>query len=129
MSTESELKGLRVLVVEDDASMAHLLESVLGEMQCKVLGPIARMDEVFAMIKRSGETLDVVLLDVNLSGVPSFPIADELMSRNIPFAFVTGYGESGVADAYVELPLLQKPFRADDLKRVLGELKANVRKR
>jgi DNA-binding NtrC family response regulator len=121
-------KGLRVLVIEDDVSMAHLLETVLGGMECKVVGPLARVDEVFALLKRAGDTIDMVLLDVNLSGVPAYPIADELTGRKIPFAFVTGYGESGVADAYVEYPLLQKPFRADDLKRTLIEMSGKIRR-
>jgi two-component SAPR family response regulator len=129
MSDDAELqKGLRVLVIEDDVSMAHLLETVLGGMECKVVGPLARTDEVFALLKRSGDTIDMVLLDVNLAGVPAYPIADELTGRKIPFAFVTGYGESGVADAYVEYPLLQKPFRAEDLKRTLIEMSKKVRR-
>lgn len=64
---------------------------------------------------------DVALLDVNLRDEKSFPIADVLVERNIPFAFVTGYDTLGW-DGHA--PKLDKPYEEDGIKRVLHALLA-----
>src|SRR3546814_16340509 len=55
--------------------------------------------------------VDFALLDVNLAGEKSFPIADVLTGRGIPFAFVTGYGRRGVESRYAPVPVVPKPDR------------------
>ena len=62
------------------------------------------------------------MLDVNLAGEASFPVADLLAERGIPFLFATGYGRQGIDERYRDYPLLQKPFRAEELGRALAAL-------
>lgn len=119
-----DLQGLRVLVVEDEMMVSMLIEDMLDDLGCKVVGPAARLDEAIALV---GEAeLDCAVLDVNLGGQPIFPLADILREKGRPFAFATGYGDAGLRDVDKGTPVLQKPFREGDLARVLGQLRAKV---
>jgi len=120
----NDLNGLRVLVVEDEMMVSMLIEDMLGELGCLVIGPASRLDEAM-QLARDAE-LDCAVLDVNLGGQPIFPLADLLRERGRPFAFATGYGDAGLRDVDKGSPVLQKPFREGDLARVLGELRAAV---
>jgi CheY-like chemotaxis protein len=64
---------------------------------------------------------DFAVLDINLNGARSFPVADVLKSRSIPFVFLSGYGARGLDEAYADAKILQKPFRVCDLETVLEE--------
>lgn len=120
----TDLQGLRVLVVEDEMMVSMLIEDMLDDLGCKVVGPAARLDEAIALVAES--ELDCAVLDVNLGGQPIFPLADILRERGRPFAFATGYGDAGLRDVDKGTPVLQKPFREGDLARVLGLLRAKV---
>jgi CheY-like chemotaxis protein len=120
----SDLAGLRVLVVEDEMMVSMLIEDMLDDLGCKVVGPASRLDEALAL---AGEAeLDCAVLDVNLGGQSIFPLADFLRAKGAPFAFATGYGDAGLRDVDKGSPVLQKPFRETDLARVLGVLKATL---
>jgi CheY-like chemotaxis protein len=120
MSDDNQFKGLRVLVVEDEALVAMLVEDMLTDLGCLVVGPVADLDEALALVGEDG--IDCAVLDVNLAGKPIFPVADALKEKGVPFAFASGYGEAGVRDDHRSAPVLQKPFREADLARALGEL-------
>src|SRR3954449_6287412 len=122
MSNNSALSGLRVLVVEDEMMVSMLIEDMLADLGCTVVGPASRLDEAMDLA-RAGE-LDCAVLDVTLGGQPIFPLADLLRERGRPFAFATGYGDAGLREADRGSPVLQKPFREGDLARVLTELQA-----
>jgi DNA-binding response OmpR family regulator len=124
MTDPAVLKGLRVLVVEDEMMVSMLIEDMLTDMGCTVMGPAARLDEAMELAMSS--EIDCAVLDVNLGGQPIFPLADLLRERGCPFAFATGYGDAGLRDVDRGTPVLQKPFREGDLARVLGELRAKV---
>ncbi|WP_340644275.1 response regulator [Phenylobacterium sp.] len=119
-----DLAGLRVLVVEDEMMVSMLIEDMLTDLGCIVVGPAARLDEAMALTE--SEEIDCAVLDVNLGGQPIFPLADVLRSKGAPFAFATGYGDAGLRDVDKGSPVLQKPFREADLARILGELRAKV---
>jgi CheY-like chemotaxis protein len=124
MSGTAELTGLRVLVVEDEMMVSMLIEDMLEDLGCKVVGPASRLDEAIELA--NSVELDCAVLDVNLGGQPIFPLADVLRAKGVPFAFATGYGDAGLRDADRGSPVLQKPFREGDLARVLGELRLKV---
>jgi CheY-like chemotaxis protein len=124
MNTAADLQGLRVLVVEDEMMVSMLIEDMLTDLGCTVVGPASRLDEALELAK-AGD-LDCAVLDVNLGGQPIFPVADLLREQGAPFAFATGYGDAGLRDVDRGSPVLQKPFREGDLARVLGELRAAV---
>ena len=115
------LKGLRVLVVEDEALISMLLEDFLADMGCEVVATAARLDD--AMAKARTLALDAALLDVNLAGQVSYPVAGVLQSRGIPFAFSTGYGTAGLPDGLEGAPVLAKPFQQEQLAEVLRRMR------
>ncbi len=121
MNGEPKLEGLRVLVVEDEMMVSMLIEDMLSDLGCTIIGPASRLDEAMDLATKA--ELDCAVLDVNLGGQPIFPVADALRKRGAPFAFATGYGDAGLRDVDRGSPVLQKPFREGDLARVLVELR------
>ena len=112
------LTGRRVLVVEDESLVAMLLETILEDMGCSPVGPVATVDEGLALV--AAETsLDAALLDVNVAGREVFPIAEALKARGVPFIFSTGYGEGGLPDAWRGQATVQKPFTESAIRDAL----------
>ena len=120
MSGNDALRGRRVLVVEDETMIAMLVEDMLADLGCAVVGPAHGLDAALALAG-GGEAIDAALLDVNLCGQPVFPVADALRAKGVPMVFATGYGESGLREIDAGAPVLQKPFRVADLARALSE--------
>src|SRR3954465_4197823 len=118
-----ELQGLRILVVEDEAAISLLLEDMLLDFGCEVVGPAARLSAALEAVSR--ETVDIAILGVNVAGEPIYPVVEALVERKIPFVFSTGYGSAGIKDAYRSRPVLQKPFAQNDLKQKLLLAKQN----
>lgn len=104
---------LRILVVEDEMLVAMNIEDMLLDLGHEVAGLASRVEPALALA-REGE-FDVAMLDVNLAGKPSFPVAEILIERGIPVLFATGYGIKGIPEAFHACPVLQKPFREKDL--------------
>ena len=118
MEASAPLAGRRVLVVEDEMMIAMLVEDMLGELGCAVVGPAHAVATALELASGEAE-IDAALLDINLGGQPVFAIADALRARGVPTIFSTGYGESGLRDVDRGAPVLQKPFRAADLETAL----------
>jgi len=115
----SPFAGRSVLVVEDEMIVAWLLEDMLAELGCAVIGPAGSVKQALAMI--DAEAIDVAVLDVNLNGEMSYPIADALAARGVPFVFVTGYDKDRMLDGYRIFPVLQKPFHRAELSDILAQ--------
>jgi CheY-like chemotaxis protein len=114
----SSLGGLRILLVEDEAMVAMLMEGMLDELGCRRVEWAASVAAALVAIER--EEFDGALLDVNLSGTLVYPVAEALSSRNLPFVFVTGYGRT--ADLQARFPgaiVLKKPFDSTQLADVM----------
>ena len=111
-------RRLRILVIEDEMLVAMNIEDMLLALGHEVAGLASRLGPALALAQE-GE-FDLAMLDVNLAGETSFPVADVLRTRGIPFLFATGYGADGIADGYRDAPVLQKPFRSHDLAEVLA---------
>lgn len=109
---ESELRGLRVLVVEDSFSMALVIETTLKALGCVVTGVAPRLDAALTLIEAP---LDCVILDLNLDGEDAYPVADILRRRGVPFLLTTGYDGSAVHPELQDAPRLEKPFDMDTL--------------
>jgi CheY-like chemotaxis protein len=95
-------------VVEDEMLVAMMVEDLLRELGCEVVGPAAIVAEAFVQ-----PGLDGAVLDVNLGSETVYPVADSLKRSQVPYVFVTGYGLSGLAAAHRGHPTIQKPSRAD----------------
>ena len=110
--------GLRVLLVEDEIMVALLLETMLSDLGHQVVGLAARLEKGLDMVER--EAIDLAVLDININGQEVYPIAEALETRGIPFIVATGYGSTGVHPAYSGRPVLQKPYRREDLRLAIG---------
>lgn len=111
---------LRILVVEDDYLIADLLRDMLSTAGWSVIGPIGRLAEAVETAAR--EDCDAAVLDINLAGEVSYPVAEVLSERKVPFLFLSGYGRAGPATPFDERPRLGKPFRSRDLLGALRQL-------
>lgn len=109
----------RILVVEDESILAMLLEDFLADLGYAVPAVASTVASALGIL----DTQDIhfAILDINLGGEQSFPIADALDARGIPFIFMTGYGVAGVPERLRGRYILQKPYGADALKRALEE--------
>jgi CheY-like chemotaxis protein len=116
----SPFSGRRVLLVEDEMIVAWLLEDMLADLGCAVVGPATSVNQALAMI--DAEAIDVAVLDVNLNGQMSYPIADALAARGMPFVFSTGYHKDRLLERYRTFPALQKPFHPSELADILEKL-------
>jgi CheY-like chemotaxis protein len=108
MNEQLPLSGLHILVVEDAFLVALDLSDQLADSGCDVIGPAASVKQALEQI--DGVALDGAVLDVNLAGERSFPIAELLAARGIPFLFLTGYDSATVfPDEFQSALRLPKP--------------------
>jgi CheY-like chemotaxis protein len=115
----SEFEALRVLVVEDEPVVAMCLEDILDGLGCVPVGPAGRLSEGLALAE--SETLDAAILDINLAGERSTPIAEMLRMRGVPFAFASGYGAAPEGFAG-KVPLIEKPYGEREIEAALRTL-------
>jgi PAS domain S-box-containing protein len=106
----------RVLLVEDEALVAMMIQECLTEYGHSVVGPIGRAADALAAAKQ-GE-FDAAILDINLSDGMAYPVAEILSERGVPFAFVTGYEAETVDERFSKVPVLQKPIERQTLQRL-----------
>jgi CheY-like chemotaxis protein len=119
LDTVGSLQGVRVLLVEDEALVAMLMEDMLSDEGCIVVATAPRLDEALARAEDLSLEFDVAVLDLNLAGENTYPVASALKQRDIPFVFATGYGAGGLPAEWRGRPTLQKPFTAGDVTAVL----------
>lgn len=115
----AKLAAKRILIVEDEVLLLLHLEDLLTALGHEVVGQATRIDIAMQLARES--EIDFAILDINVAGTKSFPVADILRQRGIPFAFATGYGAEGLMDGYRALPVLQKPYGQDDLERTIAQ--------
>ncbi len=108
------MNGKRILLVEDEPVLAIDAAMLLDEMGLNVIGPCATLDQGLASAET--EMLDLAMLDINLRGEMSYPIADILYRRGIPIIFATGYGS---VDWRGDAPRVGKPYSQRDLETAL----------
>lgn len=102
----------RVLVVEDEALAAMLVEEELADAGARVLGPASSVDEALQLIESAvlDGGLSAAVLDFNLNGEVVMPVANRLAALGVPFLFATGYSKDCNRGDHAAAPLLQKPF-------------------
>jgi CheY-like chemotaxis protein len=110
----------RVLVVEDEAIVAMLIEDMLRLIGLEIVGPAGTVQRALRLIDTETASLDGALLDVNLGTEPVYPVAERLRQLGVPFVFITGYGAAGVDGAFAGTPVLEKPFELDDVEAVIA---------
>ena len=120
-------KPLRILVVEDEMTIALLIEDMLTEMGHEVVALAMRLQP--ALVHAQTADIDFAILDINLDGKQSFPVADILTSRGVPFTFASGYGSTGLEIKFAQAPTLAKPYQPDDLQALLVSAMINPERR
>ena len=113
------LAGTRVLIVEDEPIIAMSAEDMLDELGCVVTASVASLPEALKAAEHGG--FDLVLLDINLNGVLSLPVADRLRDSGIPFVFATGYGPAGAGSGHPDVPVVAKPYKAETLAAAMAK--------
>lgn len=113
------LAGLRVLVIEDEAAIAMMIETMLEDMGCVVAGSAATVRAASTRIAAGG--FDFALLDLNLGDINAEPLADALAKAGKRFAFASGYGKAGVPLHLHDRPVIQKPFTGAELEKLLRD--------
>jgi DNA-binding response OmpR family regulator len=108
---------LTFLLVQDEVMIAMLVEDILEDLGHDLAAVATCLEEAFALTR--SEVLDLAILDLNLGGVLTYPVADVLQENGIPFIFATGYGSDGLKEAYSDLPTLHKPFNQETLGHVI----------
>ena len=109
----------RFLLVEDEAMIAMLVADMLEDLGHELVRVASRLED--AVAAAGNEAIDLAILDLNLGGALTYPAADVLAERGIPFIFATGYGSGGLKEGYTARPTLQKPFNTDALEQAIGQ--------
>jgi CheY-like chemotaxis protein len=113
------LADLRILVVEDEVLIALEIEERLQRLGCEIVGPVGRLERALELARSTA--LDGALLDVNIKGGLVYPVAEELLTREVPVVFSTGYAPDTLPPVFRGLPCLCKPFGAGQLETVAQE--------
>jgi DNA-binding response OmpR family regulator len=113
--TDSDIAGRRILVVEDETLIAMEIEATLEALGCDIVGPVGTLETALQLAREM--TLDAAILDVTIRGGKSYSVANELLSRDIPFALANGYGDWALPGAMRDCPRLTKPFTAAELEK------------
>lgn len=120
------LRGLNVLVVEDNGLLCCVLEETLREAGCEVVGPYARLPE--AMQAAMSERIDVALLDINVRGQLVSPVAEQLRRRGVPFVLTSAYQAQDLPRTLQSAAQLRKPYTDSDLLERLASVARGPRR-
>jgi CheY-like chemotaxis protein len=108
----------RVLLVEDEALVAMMIQDSLVEFGFQVIGPISTASGALAAARE--KHFDAAVLDINLGDGLVYTVAEILEKRGVPFVFVTGYDADSVDVRFSGVPLLQKPIERDMLQKIFA---------
>jgi CheY-like chemotaxis protein len=118
--TKPELKGKRILVIEDSPVVGPFTVDMLGELGCEVLGPAPNMASARELMEAGG--FDGALVDVHIRGERVFPLCEMLETKGVPFVFTSGYADWQMPEKWQERPRLQKPYTLDQIEQALRAL-------
>lgn len=112
------LKGMQILLVEDEYMIADDLAQELEQAGAAVLGPVATLGAANRVVE-TGARIDAAVLDVDLRGDKVWPLADRFLASRVPVIFVTGYDSRHVPEVYRHIPRYEKPVDPGRIVRAL----------
>ena len=119
--------GRRILIVEDEYVIAEALKGDLIAAGAHVVGPASNVDHACDLID-SDPALDATILDANLGGDSSLPVAERLHAGGGPLLLTTGYDDSSLPAGMRALPRCSKPYEPEELlARLLTVIQASRR--
>jgi CheY-like chemotaxis protein len=119
----TEVTKRSFLLVEDEALIRMMLADMIEDLGHRVVGESGNLDEALILARKA--EFDIAILDLNLAGVSSLPVAEVIAERGIPFFFASGYSEAGVPETFKGISLLRKPFQLENLDRAIRSLLAS----
>jgi CheY-like chemotaxis protein len=119
MNKAAPFTGLRVLVVEDERLSASQVEDILHRFGCKIIGAAGSAIDAVGLIR--SEAIDVAVIDVKLQDQMAYSLADVLKTADVPFIFATGLLGIQIADGYLHVPVVGKPFDEGELRGAILE--------
>lgn len=114
----SAFANRRILVVEDEFLVATVLCDMLEDASAVVVGPAVTVDKAMQLIQE--HPIEAAILDINLNGQWSDPIAEELKAQGIPFVFTTGYG-ANERTARFGVRIVAKPYSWEEVEEQLAQ--------
>jgi DNA-binding NtrC family response regulator len=117
------MPAARVLIIEDEMLVAMSIEDTLSDAGFSVAGITARVSDALALLEHHNG-IDAAVMDLNLAGEASGPIADRLEELGIPFLVITGYGRAGLPAHHKKAPVIAKPFEPEGMVTTLKNLLA-----
>jgi CheY-like chemotaxis protein len=117
------IDGMHIFLVEDEAMLVLMLEDMLVDLGCILVGSAGTVDQALSKLA-DVPAIDAAILDVNLGGETVFPVADALRQRHVPLIFSTGFGAADLTELYPDSLLLAKPYPAEALAAALARLGA-----
>lgn len=117
----SNLKGRRILVVEDEYMLASEMKRELQALGVLVLGPVGRVGAALDLLGSEAD-IDGAVIDMNLGGEMAYPVAEALADRHIPVVLTTGYDVTAIPARFAQLPRCEKPVDLDKVTRAISEV-------
>jgi CheY-like chemotaxis protein len=117
--TMTEKRAFSILLVEDEALIRMMVADMVEALGHRVVAETGNIDQAMELA-RSG-AYDFAIIDMNLNGAMSFPIAETIAARNIPFIIASGYESTRAADQFRQQLVLQKPFTIDMLEAAIDQ--------
>ncbi len=112
------MKSNKVMIVEDEALVAMMVEDMLGDLGCEIAGSFGAVGDALAWLGSGEPTPDGAVLDVNIGGEMVFPVAEELRERGVPFVFATGYGDLP-RKGFESVEVIAKPINVGALRKAV----------
>jgi CheY-like chemotaxis protein len=112
------LSGRSILVIEDEMLILMMIEDMLADLGCESVAVASKIGQAITLI--DDQVFDAAMLDLNLNGMESYPIADALAARDVPYFFSTGNSLTNVKDGYRDQDVLKKPFTFEQLSNMLS---------
>ncbi|HEX5258227.1 MAG TPA: response regulator [Sphingomicrobium sp.] len=119
-AAEPDLKGRRILVVEDSPVVGPFTADLLEELGCEVVGPAPNMAAARELVE-AGE-FDAALIDIHIRGERVFPLCEMLEAQGVPFVFTSGYADRQMPEKWEDRPRVQKPYTVDQIEKALRAL-------
>jgi DNA-binding response OmpR family regulator len=116
-----QLSGVKIAIAEDEGLLLHILDDILTLAGAEIVGVASDFDGALAFAKK--ERIDVAVLDIDLAGRESFPVALALKRRGIPVVFASGSELPGLPIPFRTAPFIRKPYAYRDL---IGALKTAI---
>jgi DNA-binding response OmpR family regulator len=120
------LKGLTILVVEDDYYQATDTQAAFERAGATVAGPFSTVSAAIIALERTPP--DCAVIDINLGDGPEFDLARELSKRGVPTVFVSGYHATMIPADLRGLAHIEKPAELPALVRKVREVMQDARR-